>query len=642
MSTPTTIVPSRRARGRHGWLLLAVAVAIAGCEAPVRVVRETPRQVHRTLTASALNSNQPSQATRVVLTRRGLVRYWDEHPEEALAWLHAVAVSPSGETADLFALAELSFLQGERTGDRSRYRAASLYAWAFLFPDDPARRPEPFDPRLRMAADLYNTALTQGFQAPDRSRVDLRSGRYSLPWGTLEVSLDEEDLRWGDRRLEDFVAVAEFGIEGLENRYRRAGIGAPLAASTSPLDPATASEQQFIAKRVKVPVTALLRVDDGAGALASSHSARLEVHAASDADAVEITGERVPLEIEPSSSLAYMLTEARPWERELRGFLLGDLLQQEKATTLGALQPHKPGRIPVVLVHGTASSPGRWADMLNELENDPRIRGRFEFWFFTYDTGNPIVYSALLLRQALARAVAELDPTGADPCLRQMVVIGHSQGGLLAKLTVVDSQDLLWRNLSRKPIEEVDLDPEDRDLLRQAMFVQPEPEVSRVVFIATPHRGSYRTGGLVNYVVGKLVRMPANVLRIGAAFMTKNRSALARADFDRMPTAVDNMSADHPFVKTLAELSVAPGVASNSIVAVSGDRPLAEDDDGVVAYSSAHREDVESEVVVISGHSTQSNPQTIQEVRRILLLHASLVDEGDTCRARPSLPAPPP
>jgi pimeloyl-ACP methyl ester carboxylesterase len=103
------------------------------------------------------------------------------------------------------------------------------------------------------------------------------------------------------------------------------------------------------------------------------------------------------------------------------------------------LHPHKTGRIPVVLVHGTASSPARWAEMVNELENDPGFWEHYEIWLFMYNTGNPIAYSAMLLREALTKAVAELDPAGKDPGLKQMVVIGHSQGGLLTKMTAIDS-----------------------------------------------------------------------------------------------------------------------------------------------------------------------------------------------------------
>jgi len=43
--------------------------------------------------------------------------------------------------------------------------------------------------------------------------------------------------------------------------------------------------------------------------------------------------------------------------------------------------------------------------------------------------------------------------------------------------------------------------------------------------------------------------------------------------------------------------------------------------DGVVAYDSVHIDGVASELVVDSPHSCQSNPHTIEEVRRILLEH---------------------
>jgi hypothetical protein len=62
-------------------------------------------------------------------------------------------------------------------------------------------------------------------------------------------------------------------------------------------------------------------------------------------------------------------------------------------------------------------------------------------------------------------------------------------------------------------------------------------------------------------------------------------------------------------------------IPTHSIVAVSGDKLLAEDDDGVVNYESAHLDGVESEVVIRSWHSVQGHPLAIAEVRRILYLH---------------------
>ena len=60
-------------------------------------------------------------------------------------------------------------------------------------------------------------------------------------------------------------------------------------------------------------------------------------------------------------------------------------------------------------------------------------REHYELWLFIYNTGNPIAYSGMLLRDALTKAVADLDPGAKDPGLKQMVVIGHSQGGLLTR-----------------------------------------------------------------------------------------------------------------------------------------------------------------------------------------------------------------
>jgi hypothetical protein len=65
---------------------------------------------------------------------------------------------------------------------------------------------------------------------------------------------------------------------------------------------------------------------------------------------------------------------------------------------------------------------------------------------------------------------------------------------------------------------------------------------------------------------------------------------------------------------------VAPGIHAHSIIPTLQDGPLEDRDDGVVAYRSAHIDGVESELVIEhQGHSTQSNPLAVREVRRILV-----------------------
>src|SRR5262249_58279239 len=96
-----------------------------------------------------------------------------------------------------------------------------------------------------------------------------------------------------------------------------------------------------------------------------------------------------------------------------------------------------------------------WANMLNVLSNTRALADRYQYWFFFYETGNPIPYSAMRLREALTETVHRLDPEGKDPALQQMVVIGHSQGGLLTKMTAIDSGNRLWDPFSRKPLDQL-------------------------------------------------------------------------------------------------------------------------------------------------------------------------------------------
>lgn len=609
---------------KPGLVALAVCLCIGGsaCATPIGVKRVDPSTVHRMLTGSILSTGEPSIPTRNVLYRLGLDAEFDDDPARGLAALHDIVVSGKGNPGDLSALAELSFLHAERTGKRPYFFATALYAFAYLFPDDPSDAPDPLDPRLRMACELYNRAITRGFEKPEGFGLDLRAGTYELPFGELAVELDESSLRWRDRQFVAFEPVAELEVRGLRSRYRQAGIGAPLAAKTAPLDPSKGFED-FVGPRMKVPVTAFLRIEHPRAQLAAAQlRATLELHVALESGSVEVEGRREPLEVEPTAALASTLAEASPWQREVWGFLQRVGAIDEKSR-LVALRPYKPGLFPVVFVHGTASSSARWAEMTNDLENDPSIYPRFQFWYFSYDTGNPILYSAMLLREALQRTIERLDPQQRDPALQKMVVIGHSQGGLLTKLTAVDGGTRFWENASKQPFESARMSERTRDLLRRAVFPKPLPFAERLVFIATPQRGSYVAGNPVSHWVSRFINMPLDLAQTTGDLVRRNPDTLAFASLTQLPTSVANMTPGSPFIRVLESLPLAPGVKGHSIIAVNGDGPVEGGTDGVVKYASAHVDGVESELVVRSPHSCQDNPHTIQEVRRILLEHAS-------------------
>ena len=113
---------------------------------------------------------------------------------------------------------------------------------------------------------------------------------------------------------------------------------------------------------------------------------------------------------------------------------------------------------------------------------------------YMYPTGVPIPIAAAGLRDSLAQAKMMYDPDGRDPAFDRMVLLGHSMGGMLSHTMAVSSGDQFWRLYSDRPFDEILGPAEVLEELRHYFFFEPLPFVSRVVFLATPHRGSEMSG----------------------------------------------------------------------------------------------------------------------------------------------------
>ena len=597
---------------------------------PVRVEQADPMAVQREVSLNVLNSGEPSSLSMQVLQRLDLYAQFQEDPVGALQKLRGF-LEPTGNQYRLFALSELSYLYAERSGDRSYHLAAAVYAYALLFSELDGDMPLPAtDPRLRVACDLYNRALAEGLVSDKGGEWQLESGPRMLPFGILDIKVDPNMLSWGGYRLEHFVPAADLQVHGLRNRYRRPGIGAPLIAGLWKEDMSRmVAGHRRLPGNLKIPVTAFLRISNPRASVQSGQvSGTLEIYAADETMDVKVAGRDWPLEAEISSALAYTLGESSWWDFEYAGFFGSVNPWRDKGEKDGLVfvEPYRPGRIPVVLVHGTASSPGRWADLMNELEIDDRIAQRYQIWLYIYNSGNPIGYSAGIMRETLERAVRELDPNGTDPALHKMVIIGHSQGGLLTKLTVVDSGLAFWNLATKVPPVELDTDAETKQLLTSSSIFTPEPFVKRVIFVCTPQRGSFLAAMTWARITSSLVTLPSELTKRLADVASMNPGKIAMSAAEGMPTSIDNMRPGNPFIKTLALQKIAPGVHAHSIIAVEGDGPLEDASDGVVRYTSAHISGVESEKIVHSSHSAQGHPDTIEEIRRILLLHLNQED----------------
>src|ERR1700760_3912222 len=174
---------------------LLFALALAACSAPVKVDRVDLRTAYDELNRTALSSDRLSEVTRTVLRRAALLEVFDRRPDEAITALRAQAVATGMHWPVLYALAEMNYFEGRRTRSKPMMLASALYAYAVLFPAADADRPSPYSAQFLHAVDFYNLALTQVLSGAAAEGVaDLQSGRYDLPFGAVDVTIDKASL----------------------------------------------------------------------------------------------------------------------------------------------------------------------------------------------------------------------------------------------------------------------------------------------------------------------------------------------------------------------------------------------------------------------------------------------------------------
>jgi pimeloyl-ACP methyl ester carboxylesterase len=606
-------------------LITAVGFALVGCLAPIGADRATTRQVYEQVGASPLRTGKPSAPTIAALHRYDLDDIAASEPDEAVRRLHQKAL----ETRDrdlLFALAEMSYVAGERIrrsvkpwdprDPRDYYLGSAVYAWLFVFGDTEEPPPRLLDRRLRQACDLYNYGL--GLALIDQKRttndvVRLQSGTRRLPVGEINLTLSLTNFPARLEDFEQFLLADRFRVRGLTVRNREPGVGAPLLAVRHP-------QRRQLGLRRALPATVFLRIPGSLAAVAAgTNSCPLELYSAFDEPKVTIGKVQIPLETDLTTHLAYNLNQSKVWDIGMMQFLSPS---KNLRSQLIDLSTFRTDRIPVVFVHGTFSSPVTWAELNNTLSADPVVREHFQFWDFIYSSGNSAVISAGELRDALIAKIQELDPRRTNTTLRQMVIVGHSQGGLLTKMTATDTGDKIWRAFSNKPLEEFPVAEQQREKLRRLLFLEHLPFVRRVVFISTPHRGSYLASNFVRSFVAKLMTLPSTTVNATQDVLNHVKGDSAERWLQgHLPTSLDSMSPDNPGLLALADLPVAPGIKAHSIISVRGEGDFHDGRDGLVDYKSAHQYYVESEFIVRSFHTCLNKPATIEELRRILHEH---------------------
>ena len=414
----------------------------------------------------------------------------------------------------------------------------------------------------------------------------------------------------------------------ITRRITRAGFGLPVVVRVK--EPAAGRDAAFMPERQSLAATAVLRFDTPGGEnfLETFAGPAYRDHAAAVLDlanpvevaAVKIGPARPHLAADLTAPLLDTLA-AKPRRGAVEGFVQ-PFGSGDTRPRLEFLEPHRPGRIPVVFIHGLASDEGTWFDMINELRAWPEFHRRFEPWVYQYPTGAAFLQSSAVLRQELNRAITTLDPEGTDPALRRMVLVGHSMGGLHAKMQVVDSGTALWNAIAYEPFDRLRIPAAMRSRVRPAYFFEPVPQVTRIVCIATPHRGSILASLGVGRAASLAVKAPPEAQALHDAAVTMNPGAF-KPDFEkRVPTTIDLLEPSSDLLQAIEGLRPACWVAVHSVVGTGHVSLTGGRDDCVVSEASAHTAGARSEIGVPATHTkVHHHPDTIHEVQRILTEH---------------------
>ena len=464
------------------------------------------------------------------------------------------------------------------------------------------------DPKNATAIRDYNFGVSRIFQIIKESKIDIFSKPITVPTshGDFVLSHKRDPRPEWNPSLYDFTPADQFDVNGkyVTERTTRPGLGAAIVAVER--EPEKNTRERFAPSRIFYSITVVARFEGRRCILAGYDPLATET--------VEINGRTMPLAADFTVPLAVMLQETDPRKHEL-----SRVLNPEKYADTAAierLQPYDPNKTVVLVIHGLKDSNATWTPMINKLRGDPVVRKHYQFWFYSYPTGYPYPYMAAILRQELDGVEKQY------PKIKPMVVIGHSMGGCISRLLLTESGDRICQEVFGRPLDQVPLSPHVREYFRQELFFRHRPEVGRVIFIASPLRGSNMATGIISSLANMIIREPTISSQASKEMLRHTSIQEAELRPMRRANSVDSLSPKSRFMHAVHEIPMTPGVPYNTIIGDRGRGDSPNSSDGVVPYWSSHLKGAESEHIVPSDHSAHQNPQAIADVLQILKAHA--------------------
>lgn len=626
--------------GRINLLLLLLSIALTGC-AGVKVSSVSSKDYMALRRGDVLTTGELSVYAGAALQVVGVDK---KQCEDEVAVCRKALMETKGLHREerLSALAELWLQEAMELDTQpmdnghietilNAYLETARYSYAYLFWTKRRLNMRALEDRQTQVRDYYNfavqktlTTLFGYYRKHPPTDVNLNHDTH-MRFGHWSITIRTEDLRLADSRSlpDDLIPASSLSFAGLRNQYRRDGLGAELVAVTSRRVVTMRSAETPYSE---TPFPAISAVMSFPGtSLKEVLNTRLAVITGYDPynrESIELAGTEVPLAANFTSGYGLWLARSGFAAQSLLTLIgKGEVLEMPRVYLM---QPYNPKRHIVIMLHGLASSPEAWINLANEVLGDETLRKNFQIWQIYYPTNAPVAFNNYEIGTAIKQTLAHFDPEGTAQASRNILLVGHSMGGILSRLMVSSSGNLLWDAFLKKyPLKGRRLE-RVREELQPYVYFEPLPQVSRAIFIAAPHKGTPVAEIALVRWIADFITLPFSVLgrfKDVAQLLVDPGSANPVSLF-RPFSSIDNLSSHDPFINLVADLPISPSVRYHSIIGNNTPTlPLVDSSDGVVPYASAHLAGADSEKVIPSGHSVQENHEAIIEIRRIMRLH---------------------
>lgn len=410
--------------------------------------------------------------------------------------------------------------------------------------------------------------------------------------------------------------ASDVKLNGFDQVVAHGGLGVPVVLAQD--DPLRATRPFHPPKGDFLPATAVLEFPDAANGHAAE--ARLRFYDPLAVSAIKVGRHSLPMAENLTAPLQFSLTDSTIDENGADR--LAPSASGEDESKLFFLHRYDRTKVPVVFVHGLRSGPVVWKNTVNALLADPALRRRYQPVCFVYPSGLPIPTSAARLRELLKSSREKLDPNHQNTGFDRMALVGHSMGGLLARMQVIDSGKDFWRSFFAVTPEKLagEVDAKTQRMMRNALFFDHLPNVKTVVFISTPHQGSELADNGILQATAKLILLLPKTVRSSVKALTELPPALInptlRSFHDWGVEGVENLSTKHPYFHALARHPI--DVPFHSVISTRNKEDYLNGSDGVVPYWSAHLTGAKSETIIPYPHGCLEKPGSVQAVMTIL------------------------